>query len=71
VIVTAAPDLIPPPLIYQLKPGGRMVAPVGLPDSQHLIVADKDAEGRLTTQQLMGVRFSALDDPEQPALRPS
>jgi protein-L-isoaspartate(D-aspartate) O-methyltransferase len=71
VIVTAAPDLIPPPLIYQLKPGGRMVAPVGLPDSQHLVVADKDAEGRLTTQQLMAVRFSPLDDPELPASRPS
>jgi protein-L-isoaspartate(D-aspartate) O-methyltransferase len=71
VIVSAAPDLIPPPLINQLKPGGRMVLPVGLPDSQHLIVADKDPEGRLKTKQLMAVRFSALDDPQQLASRPS
>ena len=42
VIVTAAPDLIPPPLINQLKAGGRMVIPVGLPDAQQLVVAEKD-----------------------------
>jgi protein-L-isoaspartate(D-aspartate) O-methyltransferase len=71
VIVTAAPDLIPPPLIYQLKPGGRMVLPVGLPDAQRLIVADKDANGHLTTRELLPVRFSVLDDPEQPASRAS
>jgi protein-L-isoaspartate(D-aspartate) O-methyltransferase len=71
IILTAAPDLIPPPLIYQLKPGGRMVLPVGLPDDQHLIVVDKDSEGRLTTKELLQVRFSLLDDPEQPASRPS
>jgi hypothetical protein len=42
VIVTAAPDLIPPPLINQLKSGGRMVIPVGLPNAQQLVVAEKD-----------------------------
>jgi protein-L-isoaspartate(D-aspartate) O-methyltransferase len=41
VIVTAAPDLIPPPLINQLKAGGRMVIPVGLPEAQQLVVAEK------------------------------
>jgi protein-L-isoaspartate(D-aspartate) O-methyltransferase len=41
VIVTAAPDLIPPSLINQLKAGGRMVIPVGLPDAQQLVVAEK------------------------------
>jgi protein-L-isoaspartate(D-aspartate) O-methyltransferase len=71
VIVSAAPDLIPPPLIYQLKAGGRMVLPVGLADSQHLIVADKGSDGRLTTRQSLAVRFSALDDPDEPVLRPS
>jgi protein-L-isoaspartate(D-aspartate) O-methyltransferase len=36
VMVTAAPDLIPPPLNNQLRNGGRMVIPVGLPDAQQL-----------------------------------
>jgi protein-L-isoaspartate(D-aspartate) O-methyltransferase len=71
VIVTAAPDLIPAPLIYQLKPGGRMVLPVGLPDAQRLIVADKDNNGRLTTRELLPVRFSVLDDAEEPRPRAS
>jgi protein-L-isoaspartate(D-aspartate) O-methyltransferase len=39
IIVTAAPDLIPPSLINQLKAGGRMVIPVGLPDAQQLVDA--------------------------------
>jgi protein-L-isoaspartate(D-aspartate) O-methyltransferase len=34
IMVTAAPDLIPPALLQQLKPGGRMVIPTGIPD-QH------------------------------------
>src|ERR1044072_978949 len=46
VIVTAAPDLIPPPLINQLRAGGRMVIPVGLPGAQQLVVAEKDPNGR-------------------------
>ena len=49
VIVTAAPDLIPPPLINQLKSGGRMVIPVGLPDAQQLVAVDKDVNGRIET----------------------
>jgi len=35
VMVTAAPELMPPPLIYQLKPGGKMVIPAGFPDGQN------------------------------------
>ena len=45
IIVTAAPDLIPPSLINQPKAGGRMVIPVGLPDAQQLVVVDKDLNG--------------------------
>ena len=70
-IVTAAPDLIPPPLINQLKPGGRMVIPVGLPDAQRLVVVDKDMNGSVRTREIMQVLFSMLEGPDQPALRPS
>ena len=62
VIVTAAPELIPPSLIYQLKPGGKMVIPAGLPDDQQLILVDKDAGGSVSTREIFGVRFSLLDD---------
>ena len=71
VIVTAAPDLIPPPLINQLKAGGRMVIPVGLPDAQRLVVVDKDVNGRVRTREIMQVLFSMLEGPDQPAFRPS
>jgi protein-L-isoaspartate(D-aspartate) O-methyltransferase len=64
VIVTAAPDLIPPALIYQLKPGGRMVIPAGLADEQQLMLVEKDANGSISTRNIMAVRFSQLEDPQ-------
>jgi protein-L-isoaspartate(D-aspartate) O-methyltransferase len=63
-IVTAAPDLIPAPLINQLKAGGRMVVPAGLPDSQQLILVEKTSEGRLQIKELLPVRFSQLEGAE-------
>ena len=71
VIVTAAPDLIPPPLINQLKAGGRMVIPVGLPDAQKLVVVDKDVNGRIKTKEIMQVLFSLLEGSDQTAFRAS
>ena len=71
VIVTASPDLIPPPLINQLKSGARMVIPVGLPDAQHLVVVDKDVNGRIKTKEIMQVLFSLLEGPDEPAFRAS
>ncbi len=61
IIVTAAPDLIPPPLLHQLKPGGRMVIPAGLADAQKLIVVVKDPAGSLSTKEMLPVRFSELE----------
>lgn len=61
VIVTAAPDLIPPPLIHQLKAGGKMVIPAGLPNVQQLILAEKLANGRMTMKEILTVRFSQLE----------
>ena len=64
VIVTAAPDLIPPPLLQQLRPGGKMVIPAGLPDSQQLLLVEKDTGGRTRTKEILPVRFSQLEGPE-------
>jgi protein-L-isoaspartate(D-aspartate) O-methyltransferase len=64
VIVTAAPDLIPPPLIHQLKTGGKMVVPAGLPDAQQLVLVEKHSNGRVTTREILQVRFSQLEDTE-------
>jgi protein-L-isoaspartate(D-aspartate) O-methyltransferase len=61
VMVTAAPELIPPPLINQLKPRGRMVIPAGLEDSQQLMLVEKNAEGRISTREILPVRFSRLE----------
>ena len=71
IIVTAAPDLIPPPLINQLKSGARMVIPVGLPDAQQLFVIDKDMNGKVRTKEIMQVLFSLLEGPDEPAFRAS
>ena len=64
VIVTAAPDLVPPPLIHQLKNGGKMVVPAGLPDAQQLVLVDKDGNGRVTMREILQVRFSQLEETE-------
>jgi protein-L-isoaspartate(D-aspartate) O-methyltransferase len=61
VIVTAAPDLIPPELINQLKPEGRMVIPAGLAGAQQLMLVIKQRDGQLTIKEILPVRFSELD----------
>jgi protein-L-isoaspartate(D-aspartate) O-methyltransferase len=67
IIVTAAPDHIPPPLVEQLKPGGRMVVPVGRSqETQHLVVVEKDADGHMKTRTLLPVRFVPLTGDAQP-----
>lgn len=61
IVVTAAASHIPPPLVRQLKPGGRMVIPVGaLFQSQQLLLVEKRHDGTVTTRQLMAVRFVPL-----------
>jgi len=62
IIVTAAPDLIPPPLLHQLRPGGKMVIPAGLPDEQQLYLVEKDENGRARTKEILRVRFSQLEE---------
>lgn len=61
IIVTAAADHVPPPLVEQLKNGGRMVIPVGSRFFvQQLVLVVKDDQGKLTTRQLLPVRFVPL-----------
>ncbi|MFP4619000.1 MAG: protein-L-isoaspartate(D-aspartate) O-methyltransferase [Spirochaetaceae bacterium] len=58
IIVTAAAGHIPPPLMEQLKRGGRMVIPVGgVYQTQVLMLVTKDMEGEVRTERLMTVRF--------------
>jgi protein-L-isoaspartate(D-aspartate) O-methyltransferase len=61
IIVTAAAGHIPPPLIQQLKNGGRMVIPVGgFFMVQNLVLVSKDKKGEITTRNLLPVRFVPL-----------
>ena len=57
IVVTAAAEYIPPPLIEQLKDGGKMIIPVGSPFlNQSLILVEKDGD-EITTTNLIPVRF--------------
>lgn len=61
IIVTAAADHIPPPLIEQLKPGGRLIIPLGSPFSfQQLVLVTKDSEGQVSELPIIPVRFVPL-----------
>ncbi|HSF47935.1 MAG TPA: protein-L-isoaspartate(D-aspartate) O-methyltransferase [Burkholderiales bacterium] len=61
IMVTAAPDHVPRPLIEQLKNNGRMVLPVGGNFlSQQLVVVEKKPDGRIETRQVIPVRFVPL-----------
>lgn len=58
ILVTAAIDHVPQPLIDQLKPGGRLVIPVGGElEAQVLRVVEKDAKGRISHHDVIPVRF--------------
>jgi protein-L-isoaspartate(D-aspartate) O-methyltransferase len=62
IVVTAACDLVPPPLLGQLKTRGRMIVPTGVADRQMLTLVTKDAAGVISIRELLPVRFSQLDD---------
>jgi len=58
IVVTAAAEFIPPPLIQQLKVGGKMIIPVGSPMMvQSLILVEKMQNGKTKTRNLFPVRF--------------
>jgi len=58
IVVTAASEHIPPPLIKQLKPGGKMIIPVGSPmQVQTLMMVEKNKNGKIKTNSLLPVVF--------------
>jgi len=57
IIVAAAPDHVPEPLIEQLKPGGRLVIPVGARFSQRLVVIEKQVDGKIVRRNVESVAF--------------
>ena len=61
IIVTAGAEHVPPPLIEQLKPGGRMVIPIGeIPGQQSLLLVEKSADGKVTERHVTPVSFVPL-----------
>jgi len=58
IIVTCAAGFVPPPLIEQLKPNGKMILPLGSPfGAQTLVLITKDDKGKVQSKQLLPVRF--------------
>jgi len=61
ILVTAAAAAVPPALIRQLKPGGRLIIPVGgVHEVQRLTVVTKDSSGKVDTREVLPVRFVPL-----------
>jgi protein-L-isoaspartate(D-aspartate) O-methyltransferase len=61
IVVTAVASHIPPPLIKQLKPGGRMIIPVGAQFmTQYLVLVTKNTDETITTRQILPVSFVPL-----------
>jgi len=67
IMVTAAPELVPPPLLSQLRPGGRMVIPAGISNAQQLMLVTKNEAGKTTIREILPVRFSAFELGERDA----
>lgn len=63
ILLAAAPEMIPPLMFHQLKPGGRMVVPAGIADSQTLILVEKSLDGRSHSREILPVKFLPLELP--------
>jgi protein-L-isoaspartate(D-aspartate) O-methyltransferase len=61
IMVTAAASHVPPPLVRQLKRGGRMIIPVGTAFlTQHLMLVEKQRDGSVVSRQILPVQFVPL-----------
>jgi len=58
---SAAAERLPPAILDQIKPGGRIVLPLGADEAQRLTVVDKGADGQTSVRELIPVRFSRLE----------
>jgi protein-L-isoaspartate(D-aspartate) O-methyltransferase len=66
IVIKEAIDHVPPPLLSQLKRGGRLVMPLGPADGpQYLTLVRKDEAGKLFEERIMPVRFSPLQGGER------
>jgi protein-L-isoaspartate(D-aspartate) O-methyltransferase len=61
ILVAAGAEPVPPALLDQLKPGGRLVLPLGPAEGQRLTVIDKDADGHTRMREVIPVLFSRLE----------
>ena len=61
ILVAAAADVVPPALVEQLRPGGRMVLPLGGEEAQALTLLEKGDRDRLSRRQVLPVRFGRLE----------
>jgi len=71
IVATAAYSRIPPALLEQLKPGGRLIAPVGPPTEQTIVLFSKDARGSMRAQPYMNVGYSMMPGSESVAPAPA
>jgi len=64
ILITAAAQRIPPPLLEQLKPGGRLIVPLGAPEFvQELLLVEKDANGTIHSRSILDVVFVPFREP--------
>lgn len=70
IIVTAAARRVPPALVSQLKPGGRLAIPLGEPwSTQELVLLEKDGQGKTSVRSVLPVRFVPLTGKSNPESR--
>jgi len=66
ILLTACPPELPAKLVEQLKPGGRLLGPVGSSVlNQNIVIVDKDAAGNTTTRSVLPVRFVPMVKPSR------
>jgi protein-L-isoaspartate(D-aspartate) O-methyltransferase len=61
ILVTAAARQVPESLLEQLKPGGRMVIPIGSAEAQHLTLISKEPGDQIEQREVLSVRFTQLE----------